>query len=278
MPWALERHSVRILFVGDVVGKPGVQFLTDVLPGVRRQESIELAVVNGENADGGSGINPSIYRRMIASGVDCVTLGDHIYKKKDIIEILENQGNIVKPANFPEDAPGKRWVVVKSETGRKVAVFSLMGRVFMRPVDCPFKAAERVLAEIPEDVKIRFCDFHAEATSDKQLMGRFLEGRVSACLGTHTHVATADEQILPGGTAFQCDVGMTGPHESILGRQISKVMEATITFKPLPFLVAQNDVRLNGAIVDIDPKTGRAQGIRRFCVREKDADQYLDDY
>lgn len=278
MPGALESGIVRILFVGDVVGKPGVQFLTGVLPGIRRQESIELAVVNAENADGGSGINPGIYRRLIAAGVDCITLGDHIYKKKDIIEILENQANIVKPANYPGQAPGKPWVVVKSEMGRKVAVFSLMGRVFMRPVDCPFQAADRILEEIPADVKVRFCDFHAEATSDKQLMGRFLDGRVSACLGTHTHVATADEQVLPGGTAFQSDVGMTGPHESILGRQIDKVMEATITFKPLPFLVAQNDVRLNGAIVDVDPKTGKAQGIKRFCVREKDADRYLEEY
>ena len=269
---------MRILFVGDVVGKPGVQFVTEVLPGVRRQESIDLAVVNSENADGGSGLTPSIYRKLIAAGVDCITLGDHIYKKKDIIEILDSQSNIVKPANFPADAPGKCWVVVKSETGRNVAVFSLMGRVFMPPVDCPFKAADRILSEIPDDVKIRFCDFHAEATSDKQLMGRYLDGRVSACLGTHTHVATADEQILPGGTAFQCDVGMSGPHESILGRQINKVMEATITFKPLPFLVAHNDVRMNGAIVDVDPKSGRAQGIRRFCVREKDAERYMDEY
>ena len=269
---------MRILFVGDVVGKPGVQFVTEVLPGVRRQESIDLAVVNSENADGGSGLTPSIYRKLIAAGVDCITLGDHIYKKKDIIEILDSQSNIVKPANFPADAPGKCWVVVKSETGRNVAVFSLMGRVFMRPVDCPFTAADRILSEIPDDVKIRFCDFHAEATSDKQLMGRYLDGRVSACLGTHTHVATADEQILPSGTAFQCDVGMSGPHESILGRQINKVMEATITFKPLPFLVAHNDVRMNGAIVDVDPKSGRAQGIRRFCVREKDAERYMDEY
>lgn len=268
---------MRILFVGDVVGTPGVQFVTSILPGIKRQESIDLAIVNAENAEGGSGITPAIYRRLIAAGVDCITLGDHIYKKKDIIEILETQSNIVKPGNFPPEAPGRSWTVVKSATGRLVAVFSLMGRVFMRPVDCPYHAADRILAEIPSDVKIRVCDFHAEATSDKQLMGRFLDGRVSAVLGTHTHVPTADEQLLPGGTAFQCDVGMTGPHKSILGRQIKNVLEATLTFRPVPFHVAKGDVRLNGAIVEVDPIQGKAQSIRRFCVRDKDAARYEDD-
>ena len=269
---------MRILFIGDVVGKPGVEIVVNPLEGIRREESVDLVIVNGENAEGGSGITPAIYRKLIKAGADCITLGDHIYRKKDIIETLEQQTNIVKPANFPEDAPGKSWAVVKTSTGRKVAVFSLMGRVFMKPVDCPFKAADRVLAEIPEDIKIRFCDFHAEATSDKHLMGRFLDGRVSAVCGTHTHVQTADEQVFPGGTAFISDVGMTGPHHSILGRNIEKVMEATITFRPLPFSVAKEDVRINGALIEIDPKSGKAQGIRRFSINEKQAEKYqLDD-
>ncbi len=163
-----------------------------------------------------------------------------------------------------------------SANGHDVAIFSLMGRVFMKPVDCPFHAAERILQQIPDAVKIRFCDFHAEATSDKQLMGRHLDGRVSACIGTHTHVATADDQILPGGTAFQCDAGMTGPHESILGRQIDKVLTATLTFRPLPFSVASNDVRINGALIDVNPRTGKAESIRRFSVNEKQAANYED--
>lgn len=234
-------------------------------------------IVNAENSDGGSGLTPAIYRKMIAAGVDCITLGDHIYKKKEIIDILDKESNVVKPANYPPDAPGKPWTIVKSMNGVEVAVFSLMGRVFMKPVDCPFQAADKVLSEIPDSVKIRFCDIHAEATSDKQLVGRFLDGRVSVCVGTHTHVATADEQILPGGTAFQCDVGMTGPHESILGRQIEKVMTATITFRPLPFSVAHNDIRLNGAIIDVDAKSGKAQKIRRFNINEKQAAAYEDD-
>ena len=265
---------MRILFLGDIVGRSGVNLVLDSIEGIRREESIDLVVVNAENADGGTGLTPGIYRKLIAAGIDCITLGDHIYKKKDIIDILERESNIVKPGNFPADSPGKTWTVVKSSTGVEVAVFSLMGRVFMKPVDCPFQAADRILAEIPENVKVRFCDFHAEATSDKQLMGRFLDGRVSACLGTHTHVATADQQIFPGGTAFQCDVGMTGPHESILGRQIDKVLKATITFRPLPFSVAHNDIRMNGALLEVDSKSGKATKITRFCLTEKEAERY----
>ena len=268
---------MRLLFIGDIVGRPGVEIVTATLPGFRREQSIDLIVVNAENSDGGSGVTPAIYRKLLAAGVDCITLGDHIYKKKDIIKILDDKDDIVKPANFPADAPGRTWAVVTTESGYKVAVFSLMGRVFMRPVDCPFTAADKVLSEIPSDVKIRFCDFHAEATSDKQLMGRFLDGRVSACLGTHTHVATADECILPGGTAFMCDVGMTGPHKSILGRDIHKVMTATITFRPLPFSVATEDVRINGAIVEIDNKTGKATKIERLRLNEKEAEMYEED-
>ena len=267
---------MRILFIGDVVGRSGVNMVLQTIEGIRREESVDAIIVNAENADGGTGLTPGIYRKLIKAGVDCITLGDHIYKKKDIIQILDTESNIIKPANFPSDAPGKRWTSFKTETGHEVAVFSLIGRVFMRPVDCPFTAADKLLPEIPESIKIRFCDFHAEATSDKQLMGRHLDGRVSAVCGTHTHVATADEQILPGGTAFQCDVGMTGPHNSILGRQIEKVMEATITFRPLPFSVASGDVRLNGALVEINAKTGQATSIKRFCIDEKQAEKYED--
>ena len=268
---------MRILFIGDIVGKPGVEFVLNTIEGIRRYESVDLIIANAENSDGGSGLTPSIYRKLIAAGVDCITLGDHIYRKKEIIDILENQSNIVKPANYPAEAPGKTWAVVKTETGRKVAVMSLIGRVFMKPVDCPFMAADRILAEIPEDVKIRFVDFHAEATSDKHVMGRYLDGRVSAVCGTHTHVATADEQVFPGGTAYISDVGMTGPHYSILGRRIDRVTEATISFRPLPFSVATDDVKLNGALIEIDPKSGKAQGIKRFCVTEKQAEKYDSD-
>jgi 2',3'-cyclic-nucleotide 2'-phosphodiesterase len=261
---------MRFLLIGDIVGKPGERIVTSALPGLREREKLDLVIANAENSADGSGIAPSIYRKLIAAGVDCVTLGDHIYRRNEIRSVLESSDNIVKPANYPPSAPGKTWCVVSAADGTRVAVFSLLGRVFMRPVDCPWQAAERVLAEIPPDVKIRIVDFHAEATSDKQLMGRYLDGRVTAVLGTHTHVTTADEQIFPGGTAFQCDVGMTGPHASILGRRIERVMETTISFQPTQFDVADGDVRLCGTIVDADPITGRATAIRRLVFTESE--------
>ena len=255
-----------------------MSIVCQALAGLRRRESIDLVIANAENSENGSGLTPAGYRKLIAAGVDCVTLGDHIYRKKDIIEILESKDNIVKPANYPAEAPGKNWVVVKSETGKNVAVFSLIGRVFMKPVDCPYAKANEVLQEIPDDVKIRFCDFHAEATSDKQLMGRHLDGRVSAVCGTHTHVPTADEQVLPGGTTFISDVGMTGPHESILGRKIEKVLSATLTFRPIPFDVATGDIQISGVVIDVDPKSGKGQGIRRIKVNEKLARELEDEF
>lgn len=261
---------MRILLIGDIVGKPGLKIVTQSLAGLRKRESLDLVIANAENSADGSGIAPSIYKKLIAAGVDCITLGDHIYRRGEICSVLNEESNIVKPANYPPQAPGKTWAVVPSSAGVTVAVFSLLGRVFMRPVDCPYLAADRVLAEIPADVKVRVLDFHAEATSDKQLMGRYLDGKVSAVLGTHTHVTTADEQILPGGTAFQCDVGMTGPHDSILGRRVDRVLETTITFQPTQFHVATGDVRLCGTIVEIDASTGRATAIRRLVVTESE--------
>lgn len=258
---------MRILLIGDIVGKPGRQIVVQGLAAIRAREVVDLVIANAENADGGSGLTCSHFRTLIEAGVDCITLGDHIYRRFEIASILEADSRIVKPANFPADAPGREWTVVPARDGTSVAVFSLLGRVFMRPVDCPFKAADRVLGEIPEEIKVRVLDMHAEATSDMQAMGRYLDGRVTAVLGTHTHVATADEQIFPGGTGFQCDVGMTGPHESILGRRIDRVLETTISFRPTHFHVAKDDVRLHGTLVDADPATGHATAIRRLAVR-----------
>lgn len=247
--------------------------VTAAVPRLIRERSLHLVVVNGENASDGSGITPPLHDALIKCGVRCVTLGDHIYRRKEIYPTLEERDDIVKPANFPEEAPGKPWTIVQASNGSPVAVISILGRVFMRPVDCPFAAVDAALEKIPRDVKIRLVDFHAEATSDKQAMGRHLDGRVSTVLGTHTHVPTADETILPGGTAFQCDIGMTGPHESILGRRIDRVLETTRTFRPTRFHVAEGDVRLNGAIVEIDDMTGRAKKIERIMIREKQLDQ-----
>ncbi|MGB7812020.1 MAG: TIGR00282 family metallophosphoesterase, partial [Polyangia bacterium] len=199
-------------------------------------------------------------------GVDGITLGDHAFRRREVFSILQSERKIVRPANYPAAAPGRDVMILRTRQQVPVAVLVLLGRVFMPPVDCPFQAADRVLAALPPEVRVILVDFHAEATSDKQLMGRHLDGRASAVLGTHTHVPTADEQIFPGGTAFQCDVGMTGPHESILGRRIDRVMETTRTFRPTQYDVASGDVRLHGTIVDVDPETGRATALRRISV------------
>lgn len=264
---------IRILLIGDIVGKPGLKIVQRGLALLRRREQLDFVIANGENIADGSGITPGLHGKLLAAGVDCVTLGDHIYRRQEISSSLKAEDTILKPANFPAAAPGRTWTVRSTASGVKVAVVSLLGRVFMRPVDCPWQAIDRVLAEIPADVVVRVIDFHAEATSDKQLLGRYLDGRVSAVLGTHTHVTTADEQIFPGGTAFQCDVGMTGPHHSILGRKIDRVLETTVTFLPTHFDVATEDVRLNGTIVDIDEQTGKATAIRRLCVTQAEIEE-----
>jgi metallophosphoesterase (TIGR00282 family) len=259
--------------IGDIVGKPGRLIVTRAMRGLIEAEQLDLVIANAENTAGGAGLTCANYRELIASGVDAITMGDHIYRQREINEVLERESNIVKLANYPATAPGRDHMLVTARNGVTVAVFNLLGRVFMRPVDCPWQAADRVLAQLPADVRVIFVDFHAEATSDMQLMGRYLDGRVTAVLGTHTHVATADEQILPGGTAFQCDVGMTGPYDSILGRRVDRVLETTMTFNPTHFEVATGDVRISGTIVDVDPATGRATAIRRLVVTQEEADR-----
>ena len=253
---------MRFLFLGDIVGKPGYSAVRMELPAIRQQHDLDAVVVNAENAADGSGLTPRQFRRLIECGVDAVTMGDHLYRKKDIIETLETSHQIVKPANFPKDAPGRTWTIVETAAG-KIAVISLMGRVYMRPVDCPFEAVDQALSEIGDQADVILVDIHAEATGDKQLIGRHLDGRVTAVIGTHTHVPTADSQILPGGTAFQCDVGMCGPYESIIGRSISRVLGSSTSFVPETFYVATKDVRLCGAIIEAD-KQGRAITIERF--------------
>lgn len=259
---------MRLLFIGDIVGSPGVAFVCRALPVLIAHEGIDLVIANAENAANGSGLTPSLYRRLRSAGVDLVTLGDHIYKKAEIIATLEADEHICKPANFPPDAPGREFAVATARDGTSVAVLCLLGRTFMRPVDCPFHAADRVLAKLADQTRCIVVDVHAEATADKYLLGHYLKGRVSAVLGTHTHVPTADEQILPGGTAFISDVGMTGPYDSILGRRIDRVLSTTVTFVPSAFDVASGDPRLGGAIVDIDPTTGQSLGIRRIMWNE----------
>jgi 2',3'-cyclic-nucleotide 2'-phosphodiesterase len=257
---------MRILFIGDIVGRPGVRLVQELLPRLRADRGIDVVIANAENASNGTGCLPSDYRRLREAGVDLVTLGDHIYKKADIIPTLEADERVCKPANFPPGAPGREYALTTAADGTTVAAFCLIGRTFMRPADDPFQAADRVLAKLAGLAKVVVADLHAEATADKYLFAHFLKGRVAAALGTHTHVPTADEQILDG-TAFVCDVGMTGPYASILGRRVDRVLLTAVTAIPTPFDVATDDVRLGGAVVDVDSTTGRAVAIERLVVR-----------
>lgn len=261
-------YPMRILFLGDIVGQPGVDMVVRALATLRQAERIDCVIANGENASGGSGMTPRVYRQLREAGVDLVTMGDHIYKKQELIKVLTEDACICKPANFPSAAPGRPHVATTLADGTGIAVFSLLGRTFMRPVDCPFEAADRVLAELGSQPRVIVVDVHAEATADKYLLAHHLKGRVTAVLGTHTHVPTADEQIFPPGTAFISDVGMTGPYDSILGRRIDRVLHTTRTFMPTAFDVADGDPRLAGAIIDCDPASGHATAIRRLMLDE----------
>jgi metallophosphoesterase (TIGR00282 family) len=260
---------MRLLFIGDIVGSPGLDFLARSLPLLRKSERIDLVIANAENAAGGSGITARLFRKVRHAGVDLVTLGDHIYRKAEIIPTLEKEECVCKPANFPPDAPGRDYALATTHDGVRVAAFCVLGRQFMRPVDCPFRAADRVLKELEGKAKVVVLDAHCETTAEKYLLGHHLKGRVSAVLGTHTHVQTADEQVMPPGTAFISDVGMTGPYDSILGRRIDRVLSTTVTFIPSMFEVAEGDPRLGGAIVEVDPESGRASTIRRVMLDEK---------
>jgi metallophosphoesterase (TIGR00282 family) len=265
---------LKILFIGDVVGSPGRKIVGQVLPRLIRHWGLGLVVCNAENAAGGSGLTIKCHEDLVEAGVDVFTLGDHVYRKDEVFTLFERSDRLLRPANFPPDAPGGELALVEARDGTLVAVFTVLGRTYMRPVDCPFRAADRLLEQIGTTARVVIVDVHAEATSDKQLLGRYLDGRASAVLGTHTHVATADEQILPGGTAYQTDVGMTGPHDSILGRRYDRVLAATLSFVPHYFEVATGDPRLHGALVDVDPQSGRALAIRRVVI-DHEASQRL---
>jgi metallophosphoesterase (TIGR00282 family) len=268
--------SLKVLFIGDVVGSPGRKMVTKLLPRLVVRWDLGLVVCNAENAAGGSGITVKTHEELVEAGIDVFTMGDHVYRKDEVFTLFEQTNRLCRPANFPPDSPGEEFAVVEARDGTPVAVFTVLGRTYMRPVDCPFRAADRVLERMGSTVKVIIVDAHAEATSDKQLIGRYLDGRVSAVLGTHTHVATADEQILPGGTAYQTDVGMTGPYESIIGRRIDRVLPATLTFVPSYFEVATHDPRFCGAIVDVDTTTGHALSIRRVSINQEEAQAFLD--
>ncbi len=254
---------LTILFLGDVVGEPGRSAVITRLPEMKRENAIDFVVVNGENAAGGRGITPKITIDLLRAGASVVTTGDHIWDQKEIASFIPTEPRLLRPVNYPAGAPGNGAIVLETAKG-KVGVINVQGRTFMQPIlENPFEAVDRAVAEIAEQTRVIFVDAHAETTSEKIALGRFLDGRVSAVIGTHTHVQTSDEQIFPGGTAFLCDAGMCGPSDSILGRSMEPIIHRFISNLPTQFPVAKGDVRLCGAIVGIDEDTGRAISIRR---------------
>lgn len=259
---------MRVLFLGDVVGRPGRRAVGRVLPRLRRDLGVGFVIANGENAAGGKGITPRAAEELRDAGVDVITTGNHVWQHREIVPYLRENERLLRPANWPPAVPGRGWVVRPGAEETAVGVVNLIGRVFMGPADCPFRAMEAVLPEVARTSRIVIVDMHAEATSEKAAMGRFLDGRVSAVVGTHTHVQTADEAVLPGGTAFVTDVGMCGPEESIIGMRAAPVIGRFLDGMPVRFEVAEDGpVLVQGVVVDIEPETGRAAKIAR--VRER---------
>lgn len=256
--------QLKILCIGDIVGSPGRRVVRELLPRIVEERSIDCVIANAENIAGGSGITTQLYEKLRRYGVHLITLGDHIYRRRDIVPVLETSDCMVRPANFPTGAPGPEFAIYETPGGQRIAVFSLMGRMFMKPpINCAFAAADRVIAAIPKDVKAVIVDMHAEATSEKVAMGWHLNGKVSALFGTHTHIPTADECVLPGGTAYITDLGMTGPYRSVLGRDLNRVLTHMRTGLSVAFDVADGDVRLCGIMLTVDSDTGKAKAIER---------------
>ena len=258
--------KLNILCIGDIVGRPGRRILADKLKSLVRELGIDCVIANAENAAGGSGLTPQIYDKLLRYGVNLITLGDHTYRKRDIIKTLETAENIARPANFSEYAAGRDFAVYKTNKGPTVAVVNLIGRIFMKPADCPYNAIDKILPQLQQKADIIIVDFHAEATSEKIAMGYHLDGRVSCCFGSHTHVVTADERILSGGTAYITDIGMTGGHDSVLGRGAESVLKSFRTRMPVPFEIATGDVKIDAILVTVDSNSKKAERIERITV------------
>jgi len=257
---------MKILFVGDIFASPGRKVVAQHLGRIVAAEQVDLTIANVENAAGGFGVTPAVAEELFAMGLDVLTSGNHIWDKREIYDYLPRQPRLLRPANYPDELPGHGVFVGTTRSGTPVAVINLQGRTYMPPVDCPFRKADAILASLDENVKVRIVDFHAEVTSEKMAMGWYLDGRVSAVLGTHTHVPTADARILTAGTAYQTDVGMTGPYESVIGVKADAVLRRFLTSLPVRFEPAKRGVELHGTLVEIDETTGRALSIRTITV------------
>ncbi len=255
---------MNLLFIGDIVGQPGRRAVKELLPGLRRQHQVDVVVANGENSAGGSGITMNTAAEIFAAGVDVITSGDHLWDQKEVMELLANEPRFIRPLNYPAGTLGQGSFVLQIDGKPKLCVMNLQGRTFMPALENPFHAALAEVKRLQQITRTIFVDFHAEATSEKVALARMLDGEVSAVIGTHTHVQTADEQIFPKGTAFLCDAGFTGPHESVIGREIEPIVKRFLTGMPQRFDVAKERVLLQGAVVQIDEITGRATRILRI--------------
>lgn len=258
---------MRILFIGDVVGSPGRDMVKEYVPKLKTKYKPHFTIINGENAAHGKGLTEKIYHSLIQSGADAITMGNHTWDKKEIFDFIDDVPNLVRPANFPEGTPGKGITYVKAN-GKELAVINLQGRTFLPPLDDPFLKADELIAEVAKRTPYIFIDFHAEATSEKLALGWYADGRASAVVGTHTHVQTADNRILPKGTAYITDVGMTGPYDGILGMDRETIIKRFKTNLPVRFTVAEGKTTLSGVVIDIDDQTKKAVKIERILIND----------
>jgi metallophosphoesterase (TIGR00282 family) len=258
---------MKILFIADIIGKPGRLAVRELVPELVSEYRIDFVIANCENAAAGFGVTRDVVEELYNSHIHVLTSGNHVWDKKEITEFIDDYETLLRPVNYPAGTLGKGSVVIPDHSGIQVGVINLMGRVFMAPLDCPFRAVENEIEKLKRKTKIILVDIHAEATSEKEAIGWFLDGRVSAVIGTHTHVQTADERILPEGTAYISDAGMTGPFDSVIGMRKDIILEKFLTQVPSKFIVAKDDIRLQGVIVDIDEKTGKARDIKRITVK-----------
>lgn len=259
---------MRILFIGDIFASVGRKLVAEHLPFILDNERIDLAIANAENSAGGFGVTPQIAEDLLSLGLHVLTSGNHIWDKREIYDHLNRQPRLLRPANYAPDLPGQGIVTVTARNGVQCAVINLQGRTYMPATDCPFRKADELLATLDPAVKVRFVDFHAELTSEKMAMGWHLDGRVSAMVGTHTHVPTADTRILPRGTAYQTDCGMTGPYDSVIGVDKDPVLRKFLTSLPVRFETAKDNAQLHSVIVDVEPESGRATAVKRYVVRQ----------
>jgi metallophosphoesterase (TIGR00282 family) len=256
---------MNILFIGDIFGSPGRRIVADHLQDIVQANSIDLTIANAENAAGGFGITPSIAEELFSLGLDVLTSGNHVWDKRELFDYFARQPRLLRPANYPE-APGRGSITYRARNGAECAVINLQGRTYMPATDCPFRKADQILNELDPAVKVRFVDFHAEVTSEKMAMGWYLDGRVSAMVGTHTHVPTADTRILAGGTAYQTDCGMTGPYQSVIGVQTDIIIQRFLTGLPVRMEAARTGPELHAVIVDVDEASGKARAVRRHAI------------